>query len=157
MESRRINERVLITITGTWAESHAKNWMECEMTWVSRLRKMGFDVVYGDQIVIKDATQQALESFLSEHREEDLKLVLSPIGGQGHLIGRGNQQLSPTVLRLVGRERIVVVATKTKLQGLQGRPLLIDSNDRALDIEWEGYIPVTTGYRDQVLYALNSG
>ena len=41
-----INKKVLITITGTWAESHATNWMECEMTWVKKLRKMGFDVVY---------------------------------------------------------------------------------------------------------------
>jgi len=118
---------------------------------------LGFDIVSDDQVIIKDATQQDLERYLSEHGDVGLRLVLSPIGGQGHLIGRGNQQLSPTVLRWIGRDRVVVVATKTKLQGLQGRALLIDSDDRDLDIEWEGYIPVITGYRDQVLYALNSG
>lgn len=75
MESRRINERVLITITGTWAESHAKNWMECEMTWVSRLRKMGFDVVYLMSNPHLDKPYERVGNFFFANCKDDLDSI----------------------------------------------------------------------------------
>ena len=41
-----LNKKVLITITGTWAKTHYKNWIECETTWVPKLREKGFEVLY---------------------------------------------------------------------------------------------------------------
>ena len=81
-----------------------------------------------------------------------VKLLLTATGGQGALIGRGNQQLTPNVLRAIGRDNLWVVATKQKIEQLAQRPLLFDSNDQCLDREWAGLISIITGYHDRVLY-----
>ncbi|MFJ8851945.1 ATP-NAD kinase family protein [Streptomyces sp. NPDC102437] len=82
-------------------------------------------------------------------------IALSPIGGQGFLLGRGNQQISPRVLRATGgRERLLVLCTEAKLAALGGRPLLLDTGDDALDAELSGHLPVITGRRRTSLYRL---
>ncbi|MER5612593.1 NAD(+)/NADH kinase [Streptomyces sp. NPDC002215] len=82
-------------------------------------------------------------------------IALSPIGGQGFLLGRGNQQISPRVLRTAGgRERLLVLCTEAKLAALGGRPLLLDTGDDALDAELSGHLPVITGRRRTSLYRL---
>lgn len=79
-------------------------------------------------------------------------ILVTAIGGQGHIIGRGNQQISPRVLRAVGLDRLRVVATKRKLATLEGRPLLVDSGDPALDAAFPDAIRVWSGYREELLY-----
>ncbi|WP_055700170.1 MULTISPECIES: ATP-NAD kinase family protein, partial [Streptomyces] len=80
-------------------------------------------------------------------------IALSPIGGQGFLLGRGNQQISPRVLRAAGgRARLLVLCPEHKLAALGGRPLLLDTGDAALDAELTGYLPVLTGHRRVSLY-----
>ena len=79
-------------------------------------------------------------------------MVLTPVGGQGFLLGRGNQQLSARVLERVGRERILVAATETKLAALGGRPLLVETGDAELDEMLSGYTRVVTGYGREVVY-----
>jgi predicted polyphosphate/ATP-dependent NAD kinase len=86
-----------------------------------------------------------------------LRIVVTPIGGQGFLFGRGNQPLSPRVLRAVGREHIIVVATPGKLAELQGRPLLVDTGDSRLDEALTGPIVVVTGYRDRAIVPIVAG
>lgn len=113
---------------------------------------LGIDVVVNQQLLYQDVSGPALEALLAESPQTKVVAILSVTGQQGALLGRGNQQLTPTVLRRVGRENLWVLATKTKLRALAGRPLLIDSNDVALDREWRGYLPVITGYHDTVLY-----
>ncbi|MFF3955177.1 ATP-NAD kinase family protein [Streptomyces sp. NPDC001890] len=82
-------------------------------------------------------------------------IALSPIGGQGFLLGRGNQQISPRVLRSAGgRERLLVLCTEAKLAALGGRPLLLDTGDEALDAELSGHLRVITGRRRTSLYRL---
>jgi len=83
-------------------------------------------------------------------------LIVTVIGGQGHIFGRGNQQLSPAVIRTIGADNIRVVASKSKLQQLNHRPLLVDTGDPALDDALAGVIRVTTGYRDEVLVRVGS-
>lgn len=78
--------------------------------------------------------------------------MITLIGGQGHILGRGNQQLSADFIRSIGKENIIVIATKKKLQALNGRPLIVDSGDAELDKLLSGHIKVVTGYHDQVLY-----
>jgi predicted polyphosphate/ATP-dependent NAD kinase len=83
-------------------------------------------------------------------------LVVTPIGGQGFILGRGNQQLSPAAIRAIlasgGRAAIVVVATPAKLAGLRGRPLLVDTGDADLDAELAGHLTVITGPGDRTVY-----
>ncbi|WP_245792127.1 ATP-NAD kinase family protein [Teredinibacter waterburyi] len=93
-----------------------------------------------------------LESLTASEKIVPVKLLLTATGGQGALIGRGNQQLTPNVLRAIGRDNLWVVATKQKLEQLAQRPLLFDSNDQSLDRAWTGLIPIITGYHDRVLY-----
>jgi predicted polyphosphate/ATP-dependent NAD kinase len=81
-----------------------------------------------------------------------LRVAISPTGGQGFLFGRGNQQISPTVLRLVGRDRIEIVCAPAKLAALGGRPLLVDTGDAAVDAICSGYFAVVTGYRERSIY-----
>lgn len=115
---------------------------------------LGVDAVVNETLIGQDLTAQALEKLLDEY--DSCYLVITLIGGQGHLFGRGNQQLSPAVIRRVGRENIIVVATKTKLEGLGGRPLRVDTGDTALDSELSGFIAVTTGYHDQTMVAIQA-
>ncbi|MFJ8470990.1 ATP-NAD kinase family protein [Kitasatospora sp. NPDC094011] len=83
-------------------------------------------------------------------------IALSPIGGQGFLLGRGNQQLTPALLRAAGRERLLVLATEAKLAALAGRPLLLDTGDPELDDALSGHVRVITGHRSSAVYRLTS-
>jgi len=75
-------------------------------------------------------------------------IVLSPIGRQGILLGRGNQQLSPEVLKRVEKDHIIIAATKTKLQSIDGDVLRIDTGDSAINEKLKGYVRVVTDYRE---------
>ena len=72
-------------------------------------------------------------------------------GGQGFLFGRGNQQITPGVLRAVGRKNIIIIITPAKLAELGGRPLLTDTGDHELDKELAGYYRVITGYGQRTI------
>jgi predicted polyphosphate/ATP-dependent NAD kinase len=110
---------------------------------------LGVDVVRGRELVAADADEAEL---LRLTAAEPATVVVTPVGGQGFVLGRGNQQLSPRVLRRVGLDRIVVVATEAKLASLAGRPLLVDTGDPALDRELSGYRRVVTGYDRWTVY-----
>lgn len=114
---------------------------------------LGVDLTLGGTVVATDVDAQTLIFRIRNHAGP-IRLVVTAIGGQGHIIGRGNQQLTPDVLRCIGRDNLRVIATKTKLKTLAGRPLVMDSGDPSLDKEWQGYLPVITGFNDTVLYPL---
>jgi predicted polyphosphate/ATP-dependent NAD kinase len=110
---------------------------------------LGVDIVFNKKIVGLDVTEKELLKHISNRPS---KLVITPIGGQGYLFGRGNQQISPEVIKLVGKKNIIVVATKGKISKLQGKPFLIDTGDTHIDQMLGGYIRVITGYREQMIY-----
>jgi len=117
---------------------------------------LGVDVVRDGQVLVADADEEALLAALAAHGGE-ANILVTAIGGQGHVFGRGNQQFSPAVIRAVGRDKVVIVAAKSKLAALQGRPLLVDTNDPLLDASLRGYRAVLTGYDDRVLYRVDTG
>ena len=110
---------------------------------------LGVDVVKDGKVIASDVTADTL---LSLTRDCKTKIIVTVIGGQGHILGRGNQQLSPAVLRQVGKENLLIIATKQKIQGLSQRPLIFDSGDAELDASLAGTVSIITGYRDRVLY-----
>jgi len=110
---------------------------------------LGVDVIQAGELIASDCTAAQL---LALTKDKPTQIVITLIGGQGHIIGRGNQQLCPELLRRVGRSNLYLVATRTKLNALEGRPLIVDSGDPELDLELAGLMQVHTGYRDAVLY-----
>ncbi|GAA0687314.1 ATP-NAD kinase family protein [Marinobacterium maritimum] len=112
---------------------------------------LGVDAVLDGEVIAADCTAKQL---LELTQGRDVRIVITLIGGQGHIIGRGNQQLSAELLKRVGRDNLHLVATRTKLNALEGRPLIIDSGDAELDRDWSGLVQVHTGYRDAVLYRI---
>jgi predicted polyphosphate/ATP-dependent NAD kinase len=107
---------------------------------------LGVDIYRNLAPVSQDANEQEI---LRRLDGSSARLVVTPIGGQGYLFGRGNQQLSPAVIRRVGLANIVVVATSGKLAGLSGGRLLVDTGDAELDAELRGYIRVVVGRRQE--------
>jgi predicted polyphosphate/ATP-dependent NAD kinase len=106
---------------------------------------LGVDAVVDGQIVGKDLNERGiLELF---ERFPRRALIVSPIGAQGFVLGRGNQQLSPEVIRKIDDRNIVVVATPAKLA--RTPVLRFDTGDAALDADLArtGYVPVVVGYR----------
>jgi len=112
---------------------------------------LGVDVVRDGALVAADADEAMLLEQLAGAPGE-ATIVVTVIGGQGNLFGRGNQQFSPEVIRRVGLDNIVIIAAKSKIAALEGRPLLVDTNDPALDRELCGWRTVITGYEDRILY-----
>lgn len=116
---------------------------------------LGVDLVQESQLIASDVIESQLYDAII-NCEQQIKLVITLIGGQGHIFGRGNQQLSPRVIRAIGKDNIIIVATKTKLEGLNQRPLIVDTSDIELDKYLSGFMPVITGFHDQVLYPVAS-
>ena len=104
-------------------------------------------------VLALDVGERELLAALEGH---DASLVVTPIGGQGFVLGRGNQQLSPAVITTIldrsGRDGLVVVATPAKLAALGGRPLLVDTGDPGLDARLAGFVRVVTGHGESAVY-----
>ncbi len=109
---------------------------------------LGFDLMREHRLVLADADASALARYV----DADTVVVLSFTRGQGFLIGRGNQQLTPTLLRRLRTENIWVVGTRTKLASLEGRPLLVDSGAADVDARLHGIAKIISGYEDALFY-----
>jgi len=97
---------------------------------------LGVDAVEGRRLVGRDLNEAELLELLDGRAA---RLVVAVVGGQGYVFGRGNQQLSPTVLRRVGLDQIEILASLDKVLALDPPTLRVDTGDRALDAELSGY------------------
>ena len=110
---------------------------------------LGVDIVRAGQLVAADVSARTILDVVGE--QGPVHALVTVIGGQGHLFGRGNQQFSPAVIRRIGRDNLCIAATRSKLASLGGRPLLVDTGDVVLDRALCGLIPVHAGYEDVLL------
>lgn len=111
------------------------------------LRKtlLGVDLVRDGELLASDVDEEIIMRSLGP----DNWIILSPLGGQGSVLGRGNQQISADVVRRVGLDHIIIVSTPHKLQGLTG--LSVDTGDSELDDELRGFRKVITGFHESRL------
>ena len=103
---------------------------------------LGVDVFLDGRTVVRDGSESDLARILTEGRPA--RIVVSPLGAQGFFLGRGNQQISAKIVKMVGRENVIVIATPAKLLGT---PVLrVDTGDSSLDAAFRGRMRVVTGY-----------
>ena len=104
---------------------------------------LGVDIFCNKKIVAKDVNEKQI---LRAIQDKTAQIIITPIGGQGFIFGRGNQQISPEVIRRVGLGNIVVVATKSKLRNLKS--LRVDTGNTNLDEKFRAHgIKVVVDYK----------
>ncbi|UCG86459.1 MAG: ATP-NAD kinase family protein [Gemmatimonadota bacterium] len=113
---------------------------------------LGVDMICAGRLIGKDMSERDI---LEKTADRRCHLILTPVGGQGFLLGRGNQQISPAVIRRVGKQNITIAATVEKLGSLGGRPLLVDTGDADTDSSLCGHYRVITGYRQTAVYRVS--
>ncbi|MGI8607307.1 MAG: ATP-NAD kinase family protein [Gaiellaceae bacterium] len=113
---------------------------------------LGVDVIRAGECLVADADERTL---LDIAGAGGVGIVVTPVGGQGFVFGRGNQQLSATVLERVGLEHIVIIATEAKIAALANRPLRVDTGDPGVDARLAGYRRVVVGYNREIVYRID--
>jgi len=106
---------------------------------------LGVDLLFNNKIVERDVNEKKILRYIENRKA---KIVVTPIGGQGFIFGRGNQQISPKVIRKVGIQNIIVISTKNKLRNIGS--LKVDTGDPGLDRELKGSIEVIVDYNQTV-------
>ncbi|WP_039913512.1 ATP-NAD kinase family protein [Cellvibrio mixtus] len=112
---------------------------------------LGVDILLNNELIAVDVSAPQIISHLEKFLGS-VKIIVTAIGGQGHIFGRGNQQFTPDILKRVGKENIIIIAARGKILALNGRPLLVDTNDLQLDQSFSGYTRVITGYNETIMY-----
>lgn len=105
---------------------------------------LGVDIIKNGKIVAKDVGEKDILKII---RGKKAKIIVTPIGSQGFIFGRGNQQISPKVIKEVGIQNIIVIATRYKLSTFNY--LRVDTGDKKLDEELRGYVRVITDYNEE--------
>ncbi len=110
---------------------------------------LGVDVVKGDGSILGlDLNETQILRLVQNSKAG---IIVSPIGGQGFFLGRGNQQISPRIIRNVGVDNLIIVATRNKIGMLRPRRLLVESGDPDLDKSLRGYRQIIIGYREEMM------
>jgi predicted polyphosphate/ATP-dependent NAD kinase len=106
---------------------------------------LGIDI-YKDREIFLDVNERDILDIIDNWKKT--WIIISPIGHQGLLFGRGNQQISPKIIKKVGREKIIVIATKNKIESINEKIFRVDTGDDETNSILQGYIKVINGYRE---------
>ncbi|MHA1821494.1 MAG: ATP-NAD kinase family protein [Promethearchaeota archaeon] len=109
---------------------------------------LGVDLMHNKKIIKWDLNERDILEVLKEAKEkkQKVKLIVTPIGHQGFIFGRGNLQISAEVLRELGLENIIIICTKYKLSTIPERKLRADTRNPEMDKEIKGYYRVLVDY-----------
>lgn len=114
---------------------------------------LGVDILKNKQIAELDCSEEKILNHIKDKRS---KLVLTPTGGQGYLLGRGNQQISHRVIGEIGKDNIIIISTNGKLINLRGEPLLVYTGNQTIDGKLKGYYRVKVGYETEKMYLVSN-
>lgn len=108
---------------------------------------LGIDGVLNKRLIGKDLDEKAILELLDMYPRA--KIIITPIGGQGFIFGRGNQQISPAIIKRIGKKNIIIIATRDKIREL--KKLRIDTGDARVDDMLRGYIRVIVDYNEECI------
>ncbi len=115
---------------------------------------LGVDVVQDRKMIGRDVGSDEIDRLAGTG---PIRIILGVIGGQGYVLGRGNQQIGAALIRRAGRDNLVIISSEEKLARLAGRALYVDSGDPELDRELEGFVGVHTGAGRKMMMRLSAG
>lgn len=104
---------------------------------------LGIDIVKDKKLIANDVSESEILKIIGDDKA---KIIVTIIGGQGYIFGRGNQQISSDVIKKVGKDNIIIVASKNKILSLEGRPILVDTGNDEVNSMFSGYMKVLTSY-----------
>jgi predicted polyphosphate/ATP-dependent NAD kinase len=112
---------------------------------------LGIDAIYNKELIAEDINENGILELLSKYNTA--VIIVSPIGGQGFIFGRGNKQFTPKVLKKIVKENIIIVAIEDKMKGLMC--LRVDTGDIEVDNILVGYSKVIVGYNEFLVIEIN--
>ncbi len=108
---------------------------------------LGIDAIYNREMVGKDLNEKDILKLLEKYK--NVQIVVSPIGGQGFVFGRGNKQFTPLILQKIGKNNVKIIATEQKMKALDC--LRVDTGDIEIDNMFKGFTKVITGYKQELI------
>lgn len=111
---------------------------------------LGVDLIFNRQIIKNDVTEKDILNALDQYNAA--KIIVTVIGGQGYIFGRGNQQISAEVLTRIGKQNIIIAASKDKMLSLFGSKLYLDTGIESVNKYLCGYYKIITGYEDYMMF-----
>lgn len=106
---------------------------------------LGIEAINNRKIIGKDLNEKRILELLGKF--EEAEIIISPIGGQGFIFGRGNKQFTPEVIKKIGKKNIRIISTADKMRNL--RCLRVDTGDSDFDAELKGLVKVIIGYKEE--------
>ncbi len=108
---------------------------------------LGIDAIFKGQLIGTDLNEQGMLSLIKKY--DKIKIIVTPIGGNGFIFGRASKQFTPEVLKLIGKENVIVVATEDKISRLEC--LRVDTGNAETDNNLKGHCKVITGYKTETI------
>lgn len=125
-------------------------------------RKLGFDkpllgvsLWYNGKVLCTDCNSKEVYENIVKANPENIRIILSPLGESGFILGRGNQQITNLVLEKLDKENLLIIATRRKMNRL--KRLYIDTGNIFLDKKFSGYIRVIVGYNEEKMVRIETG
>ena len=108
---------------------------------------LGVDGIYNKSLVGEDLNERGISDLLDKYQKG--KIIVSPIGGQGFVFGRGNKQLTPNILKRLSKKNMIIIGTEDKIKSLSC--LRVDTGDDETDEMLEGLTKVVIGYKEELI------